>query len=294
MIVEKVTENEIASVRIARTDEGVFEFAVSNPFGGRKLVFILSTLYGCPVKCPICDAGGAYRGSIKREDMLKVLETLFTEFGSKILSRYDRVKIQFSRMGEPAFNRELPMLINEISDIYREARPVLSISSVAPLSANRFFEELFEVIESRSPQNEFQLQFSIHSTDSEQRDMLIPIRKMGFADIAAMGERFFKTTGKKTVLNFALFDGVKIDAAKTAENFSKEAFIIKFTPVNPTFSAVRNGIKSTEGYEEWKRFEKIMKSFSDSGYEVIESTGDFSENQVMSNCGQYTMKEYKK
>lgn len=177
MLTEIATRNEIASVRIARTERGAFEYAVSNPFGGKKLVFIISTLYGCPVGCPICDAGGAFRGVIGKEEMGVVIRNLFEEHRWGIPSRFSRVKIQFSRMGEPAFNGELPSFIDGLCEEYSDVKPVFSLSSVAPESSDGFFSEFMEVVEKRSPRNEFQLQFSIHSTDDKERDILIPVKK---------------------------------------------------------------------------------------------------------------------
>ena len=41
-----------------------------------KWVLIVSTLKGCPVGCPICDAGGSYRGRLTADEIMAQVEYL--------------------------------------------------------------------------------------------------------------------------------------------------------------------------------------------------------------------------
>jgi len=62
-------------------------------------------------------------------------------------------------------------------------------------------------------------------------------------------------------------------------------FIIKLTPVNPTFKALINNIQTlitsdSKGYE-------IKDELEAGGFKAILSIGEWEENRIGSNCGQY-------
>jgi len=69
-----------------------------------KWVLMISTLYGCPIQCQMCDAGGHYRGKLSKEEMAEQIRFLVsTRYpDGHVPSR--QFKIQFARMGEPALN----------------------------------------------------------------------------------------------------------------------------------------------------------------------------------------------
>lgn len=97
---------------------------------------------------------------------------------------------------------------------------------------------------------------------------------------------------RKITLNFALSKQTIVEAEKLAKVFLPEKFLIKITPVNPTYNAVKNRIQSDVGVStalpiKHKRFLDELKNF---GFEVILSVGELEENKIGSNCGQYIMK----
>ncbi|MCK5047089.1 MAG: radical SAM protein, partial [Candidatus Heimdallarchaeota archaeon] len=66
-IVAKYGRDDLAILYIAQEDGKFLEFVESlQPPVPRdkKWVLILSTMYGCPVKCSMCDAGTYYHGKI--------------------------------------------------------------------------------------------------------------------------------------------------------------------------------------------------------------------------------------
>ena len=70
-IIGKTGREDIALVYLAETKEGkLVEFveSVQPPIPrDEKWVLIVSTLYGCPVGCLFCDAGGWYDGKLSKE-----------------------------------------------------------------------------------------------------------------------------------------------------------------------------------------------------------------------------------
>lgn len=283
MKVEKLKSNEIAEVYGIYNQYGRCEAVISKP-AEEKLVFIISTLYGCPVKCSFCDASLEYRGKISHGDLIRQYEVLLER--SESPDNFKKFKIQFSRMGEPAYNRDVLEAIRTILDNNRY-NPVISLSTIAPLYTDIFFQDLKILLGQYGSRHDFQIQFSIHSTDKQQRDLLIPAKKMSFMHLGKIGSALRQYMRRKITLNFALHSKSIIDADKLLAYFDPDIFILKFTPVNPTASSRMSNIDSTSDSNRWKAFTHIIEECSEAGYETIESIGDFRENAVHSNCGQY-------
>lgn len=285
-----VTLNDIAIVYIASFDNNKsieFVESVQPPIPLRKKwVLIVSTLFGCPIKCPICDAGSFYGGKLTKEQILEQIDFLVTQRFPDRAIPVEKFKVQFARMGEPAFNLHVIDALADLPRLYTAPGLMPCISTIAPYGAERFFYKLLDIKKSLYA-GRFQLQFSIHSTDSMQRDHLIPARKWGFSQIAEYGRKFFETGDRKISLNFALAEGSELDALKLARYFDPGIFLIKITPINPTYAARRNKIESAiaNGFAE-SSF-KSIEALRNNGYEVLVSIGELAENDIGSNCGQY-------
>ena len=280
--------DDIARVFIAETEGGkMLEFveSVQPPLPREeKWVLIISTLYGCPGGCRFCDAGTHFEGKIPASVMMGQIDHLVRRRYPDGRVPAEKFKVQFARMGEPAFNDEVLDVLELLPSVYDAPGLIPAISTIAPEGREGFFERLLEIRNSHYPDN-FQLQFSIHTTDVEKRDWLIPVKKWDFARIAAYGERFYREGGRKITLNFALAEGMPIDPAVLLEHFSPEKFFIKMTPVNPTCSAGETGLASyiVPGTRRYPVVEDLEKA----GYEVLLSIGELEENHIGSNCGQY-------
>ena len=69
--------------------------------------------------------------------------------------------------------------------------------------------------------------------------------------------------------------------------FDPSIFLIKITPLNPTYRAREKGLSSyIEPYNETSTTPLVEKLSAD-GYQVIISIGELEENLIGSNCGQY-------
>ena len=76
-----------------------------------------------------------------------------------------------------------------------------------------------------------------------------------------------------------------IDPEVLVRYFDPEFFIIKLTPLNPTFKAAGNKLHSLITPE--NSHYEIKDQLELKGYEVILSIGEWEENLIGSNCGQY-------
>jgi len=289
-LIAKTGDERIALVYLAEGRDGrMVEFveSVQPPLTRvKKWVLIISTLYGCPSGCLFCDAGAAYKGALTRDEMLFQIDYMVkSRYPDRVIDT-EKLKIQFARMGEPSFNDHVLDLLRELPLLYKTPNLIISLSSIAPEGREGFFERLIE-IKRELYDNSFQLQFSLHTTDLRLRDRLMPIRKWGFDEIAAYGMEFSRT-GKKVTLNFALGEGYPLDAEVLRRSFSPEHFLIKITPINPTYRAEKHNLKSfiKPHIEDYPLIDNLRKA----GYDVILSIGELEENLIGSNCGQYVTK----
>lgn len=288
-----VGKDELALVHIAETKSGAkIEFAESlqPPLNrDKKWVLIISTLKGCPVKCPYCDANGQNGGRLSKDE-------IFAQIDYMIFRRYpngrvpaEKFKIQFARMGEPMLNPAVLDVISELKNRYEAPGLVPCISTVAPKVpiSSALFERLLEIRHTIYADNDFQLQFSIHSTDKTMRKRLIPFPVWDFDEIADYGARFHRIGFRKVTLNFALMEGVKVDAKVVRKHFDPAHFAIKLTPLNPTLNAKRNHLKSAIDPAITPKGWQITEELKAVGFDVVESVGELEENQIGSNCGQF-------
>ena len=72
----------------------------------------------------------------------------------------------------------------------------------------------------------------------------------------------------------------------TGKIFNPERYFIKLTPINPTFKAQKNHLESKITMENYQDFQ-LAKDFRELGYTTLISIGEWEENQIGSNCGQF-------
>lgn len=290
-IIAETGREDIAMVYLAELGpEKYLEFvsSVQPPIPrSEKWVFIVSTLFGCPVGCSICDAGGWYRGRLSKEDIFAQIDFLIKKEYPDNRIPVKKFKIQFARMGEPALNPAVLEVLEEFPQRYIAPGFMPSISTVGPACSTSFFNGLLRIKKQVYTTGNFQMQFSIHSTCDLVRDKLIPIEKWSFREIAAYGEKFYAPGDRKITLNFALAKDTPVSAEILSKYFNPDIFLIKMTPVNPTIQALENKIENALADKASADDLDIVKALRDKGYDVLLSIGELEENKIGSNCGQY-------
>jgi 23S rRNA (adenine2503-C2)-methyltransferase len=285
---------DVAEVFMADMGEGrMIEFveALQPPYSrDERWVLMISTLYGCPVKCLICDAGGSYRGKPTAEEILRQIDHMVYRWYPDGRVPAGKFKIQFARMGEPALNMAVLDVLEQLSLRYDAPGLMPSISTIAPQCVNAFFEGLLDVKNRLYSNGHFQFQYSIHTTDVALRDKLIPVRKWSFGQMASYGERFYRPGDRKITLNFALAEGMPVEPDVMLRYFDPDRYLVKITPVNPTCRAVQNGLSTHIDPYRPETGQAVAQSLMDAGYDVIVSIGEVEENEIGSNCGQYVLR----
>lgn len=290
-VIAEAGREDIAMVYVGEFGAGkLVEFveAVQPPVPReKKWVLMVSTLYGCPVGCSMCDAGGYYHGKVSAADMFAQIDFLVDKRFPKGEITSQQFKIQFARMGEPAFNPAVIEVLEELPKRYLAPGLMPSLSTIAPHGTGDFFERLLAVKGKHYASGNFQFQFSVHTTDQALRDRIIPVKKWDFARMAAYGERFYRQGDRKITLNFALAEGNPIEPGVLLSYFSPEKFLIKITPLNPTYRAQEHGLSSYIDPHQVGEDYPLVDTLRAEGYRVIVSIGEVEENYIGSNCGQY-------
>jgi len=288
-IVLKTGRPDLAEVYLAymRGDrkylvEFVDACAVAGGDRREKWVIIISTQFGCPAGCLMCDAGGGYLGDLTADEMLWQIRTVVEAHPELDPRTCRKFKVQFARMGEPSLNDAVLEVIRWLGKEYPNCIPCVATLAVAGREA--WFRELLDL---REGFRDLQLQFSVNTTDAALRDELMPIGKMSFDRIARYGETFYRPGSRKPSLNFAVSDSLPLDPAVVARTFDPDRFVIKLTPLNPTRSARDNALVSLDGPGgDASLLDIRTEQFRALGYEVVCSIGDWEENRIGSNCGQ--------
>jgi 23S rRNA (adenine2503-C2)-methyltransferase len=257
-----------------------------------KWVLLVSTMFGCPVGCKMCDAGGFYQGKLSKDEILAQIDFLVHKRypGGAIPAR--NFKIQFARMGEPALNPSVLDVLNELPDRYQAPGLMPSLSTIAPHGSESFFDRLLEIKREKYPNGRFQFQFSLHTTDEQVRNVIIPVKKWNFSKMASYGERFYQPGDRKITLNFALAQGNPLDPKVLLNYFDPARYLVKITPLNPTHHAIHNGLSSYIDPQKIPESEtsEAVQALRQAGYQVIVSIGEVEENAIGSNCGQYVLR----
>jgi 23S rRNA (adenine2503-C2)-methyltransferase len=293
-VIAQTGREDIAMVYIAEAEGGkLIEFteSIQPPLPRKKKwVLTISSLYGCPVGCRFCDAGSYYQGKLSSDEMIFQIDYLVKKrfLDSKV--PVEKFKIQVARTGEPSFNQNVLDLLLRLPNLYDAPGLILSLSTIAPKGTDKFFLELLEV-KKRYYAGRFQFQFSLHTTNEKLRDWIIPVKKWSLERMAEYGVAFLQKGDRKITLNFALADGMPVNPDVLLRYFDPDLFLIKITPVNPTYQASKNELFShilpnRVDYE-------IIDALKSEGYEVVLSIGELEENRIGSNCGQY-ISAYKK
>ncbi len=262
----------------------------------KKWVLMISTQFGCPVGCRMCDAGAmGYHGDLTADEMLAQIRKVVEDNPRLDPLTHPKFKIHFARMGEPALNPAVLEVLRRLPSEMPFPGLMPSISTVAPASpqAERFMEELPAVKDRYYSGGRFQLQFSVHSTDPRRRRRIVPVPVWGPEEIAAYSRRFVRAGDRKITVNFALSSGERLDAAEIKRVFDPALALIKVTPVNPTWTAERSGSAFV-----WHRApEELAAAGAElraAGFEVILSPSTPEEIEAETSCGQLWAARMKK
>ncbi len=252
----------------------------------RRRVFGVSTLLGCPVKCTICDAGGAYLGRLTAPELLEQLDFLVKDAFPDGRVTVAELAIELTRMGEPTFNDAVLDLLEALPGRWGAARVRPLVSTVGPAGVERWLERLLEVKARRFSPGDLLLQYSLHTTDEVARGKIVPVKRLSFATLADFGRRFVATGDAKVLLSFPATQELPLEPAALRVRFPPEVFAVKLTALNPSAVAAAQGFT---GVVQGSGAPPIAQALRDAGFEV--TVGDGGELDDPTGCGRYFSRE---
>lgn len=257
----------------------------------QKWVATISTQKGCPMKCAFCDCPKyGFHGNASREELAYEITTILEHF-----PEYDhtaRFNVHFARMGEPTFNHAvLDFAEYDLRDIvhrYIKADTIHPVVSTMLPKGYRALEEFLQEwcrIKNVVYQGEAGLQFSINSTDDEQRVIGFNNLSLSLSDISELTKRLPDPVGRKYTLNFAVTKDTILDAEVLDKLFDKKNWIVKITPIHETHSALANGYDVGDTYTHYDVYKQFETPLTQLGWDVIVFVPSKEEDSDRITCG---------
>lgn len=257
----------------------------------QKWVATVSTQYGCAMKCAFCDCPRyGFYGNVSRDDFNYQIKTICE---NEDVHETERFNVHFARMGEPTFNLQTLLFAEfDLRDCVKEAgvnakviHPVVSTMLPANNVNLESFLQQWCWIKNESYLGEAGLQFSINSTDDDQRQTQFSGKSLRLLKIAALADKLPVPVGRKYTLNFAVTPDTILDPKVLSLLFDKDKFIVKITPIHQTVSAVENRFDVASSYHDYDVYRKFEDPLLEFGWDVIVFVPSLEEDSDRITCG---------
>ena len=257
---------------------------------GDKWVATISTQKGCPMKCQFCDCPKfGFFGNATRDELKYEIETILQNESCKNTKRFN---VHFARMGEPTFNFNVLDFaeydLKKLVSSYIQADTVHPVvSTMLPRLNKRLEDYLLRWcrIKNEVYKGEAGLQFSINSTDDDQRNVMFAKRSLSLNEISQLAKKLPPPIGRKYTLNFAVTKDTILDAEVLDKLFDKEQFIVKITPIHETHAALENGFDVTTSYDDYDVYRQFEQPLVKLGWDVIVFVPSKEEDSDRITCG---------
>ena len=256
----------------------------------KKWVATISTQKGCSMKCEFCDCPKfGFFGNVSLDELKYEIQTILE---NEEIKHTDRFNVHFARMGEPTFNQHVLKFakeqLRELVKEYIEAKTVHPVvSTMLPNNNPKLKDFILQWcnVKNIDYKGEAGLQFSINSTDDEQRNAQFNNMSLSLKEISELSKNLPKPVGRKYTLNFAVTKDTILDAKKLSELFDKDNFIVKITPIHETHSALENGYEVTTSYDDYDVYRKFEQPLVKEGWDVIVFVPSKEEDSDRITCG---------
>lgn len=255
-----------------------------------KWVITISTQYGCSMGCKFCDVPIVGKGvNATITDLIDQV----TE-GLKLhpeINHTKRLNVHYARMGEPTFNENVLRHVSQLKELIEPfigdslVHPVLS--TMLPKQNKNLYSYLNEWcnIKNIIYDGDAGLQFSINSTNEQQRHEMFSGNALSLNEIAELGYLLPAPKGRKYALNFALADDYEVNARRLRALFNPKHFMVKITPLHRTQSCIDNNIETTNGYVAFTPYKEAELSLKEVGFDVIVFIPSYDEDKGLITCG---------
>ena len=257
-----------------------------------KFVITISSQYGCSMNCKFCDVPKVGPGiNATYHDMLDQIQSALSLHPE--IKSTKRLNLHVARCGEPTWNGNVldlaTCLHRNIYDFWEGSGTIHPVISTMLPKANKNLIKFLMIwcndIKNKLYQGDSGLQFSINSTDNEQRDYMFSGNSLSLEEISEIGKMLPGPVGRKYTLNFALADEYTLDADRLVSLFSPNKFMCKLTPLHKTNSCIENNIETTGGYDAFTPYKEKESELKRVGFDVIVFVPSYDEDNGLITCG---------
>lgn len=259
-----------------------------------KWVITVSTQFGCFLKCKFCDVPKIEtKGNCTFDDLKNQFYDaidLFPDVGYT-----ERLNLHFARMGEPIFNQNVfdfaewcfynKKQIQSDTGLRIEVfHPVLTTS--LPRKFKELPKRIYDWcgIKNHIYNGQAGFQFSINSTNEDQRTDMYNNMQLHLEDVSAIAKHMPDPISRKYCLNFAWASNYEIDGAKLAKLFNPEKFMCKITPIHNNNACKDNKIETLGGYNSYP-YKKPEEELKKNGFDVLVFVPSLDEENGLVTCG---------
>lgn len=255
-----------------------------------KWVATISTQKGCPMRCQFCDCPRfGFYGNASLGDLQYQIRTILENEDVKETKRFN---VHFARMGEPTMNMNVIHFcesgLRELVGEYIQAETIHPVVSTMLPHENNFLKLFLDnwcFVKNQVYHGEAGLQFSINSTNNQQRDKQFRGKSHSLEIISHIADALPMPIGRKYTLNFAVTEDTILDAKDLSVLFDKEKFIVKITPIHKTNSAIKNGFNVTTSYTDFDVYRRFEQPLLEEGWDVIVFIPSQEEDSDRITCG---------
>lgn len=256
----------------------------------KKWVATISTQKGCMMRCKFCDCPSyGFYGNATIWELMYEIKTILE---GETCKETDRFNVHFARMGEPTFNRNVLVfakyILKQFVSEYIKAKTIHPVVSTMLPKQNPNLKDFLMAwcrIKNINYMGEAGLQFSINSTDNNQRENQLSNLSLSLEEISSIAKELPDPIGRKYTLNFAVTKDTILDANRLNDLFDKDKFIVKITPIHKTKSAIKNKYDVSDSYQNYDVYRQFEQPLLDLGWDVIVFVPSEEEDSDRITCG---------
>lgn len=260
-----------------------------------KWVITVSTEYGCFQKCNFCSVPNIqYKGGVSFDDLLQQFINARSLFPN--IKYVERLNFHFARSGCPVVSPNVNKFARYLYENKRQIQndldlrievihPVLTTS--LPNRLNYLEERLQDWcdIKNNLYNGQAGLQFSINSTNEEQRQEMFNGKSLTLKEFSKIADKLPEPLGRKYCLNFAYSTDFEIDGNVIGDLFDPNKFMCKITPIHNNQECRKNGIETIDGYTSYHPYKKPEESLKNAGFDVLVFVPSLDEENGAVTCG---------
>lgn len=289
MKVEKFSDGNIVKYVFIKEDACYEAVLYKYPTYEERTVLCISTQCGCPVGCQFCGTGKQFIRNLTDQEIIDQVAYIFSDIGyitriekpHAIIQNFviKKCQIMLMSMGEPFLNYSNVSKALKTLNHWMRCNADLLVSTIGPHANDDFYEFLGLSMGIQK----IGLQFSVHKSTDEARNILIPFKqKMSLFQIRNYGVQWWNSTGRKPYVNYCI-DGTN----NTIDDYNR---LIALFPPNVfcfTFSVICAADQTMKdaGFKNINAIEEFQQKFIKVGYDTRVFNPD-GQDSVGGGCGQ--------